>query len=99
MIASFKTKLQSAKDDADDDDATKSEKGQELNSDDELPSDYEEKADDGFDFLGHRFKEEEKPQPAPDEDLLVTIDPLEEKRLREQRYSRHDPEGKLNTAK
>lgn len=96
MIESFKTKLYSAKEDSS---PTTTTTDKELNSDDELPSDYEDKPDDALDFLGHQFKEEEKSAPAPDEDLLVTIDPLEEKRLRQQRYSRDDPEGKLNTHK
>lgn len=97
MIESFKTKLHSAKEEAAT--PTTTSEQEELNSDDELPPDYEDKPDDALDFLGHQFEEEQKPTPAPDEDLLVTIDPLEEKRLREQRYSLHDPEGKLNTHK
>lgn len=91
MLQNFRSKLSGVKEEntgnINDNDET------ELNSEDELPSDYEETVDNSLDFMGHKFQEDEKKPRNPDDDLLITLDPLEEKQLKNEKYSKQEPKG------
>uniref|UniRef100_A0A060T5H0 ARAD1C12144p n=1 Tax=Blastobotrys adeninivorans TaxID=409370 RepID=A0A060T5H0_BLAAD len=90
LLSKFQSKLSSAHESQSTKPTSTSHKVYHSDTEEEVPSDYSEEDDGGddLDFLGHKFVESHDNR--TDQDLLVTIDPREQKELRQKIYTNLD---------